>query len=223
MQSQSKISDMNKKPDGYYSLSRLEMLKFVPANVKRLLDVGCGEGSFGTMIKKERGAEVWGIEINQRSAKIASEKIDKVLNSDVSMAIQALPNDYFDCVTFNDVLEHLVNPYEVLVAIKPKLRQDGCVVCSLPNFRSFFSLRDFLLSKDWKYEDEGIFDKTHLRFFTLISIKRMFTSLDYEIQELEGLDEIKSWKFKILNFLSMGYLDDTKYFQYACRVKPRKI
>jgi hypothetical protein len=49
----------------------------------------------------------------------------------------------------------------------------------------------------------------------------MFNSLDYDILELEGLGEIKSWKFKVLNFLSMGYLDDTKYWQYACRAKPR--
>lgn len=215
------INDMKKKPDGYYSLSRPEMLKFVPDHVKHLLDVGCGEGFFGSMVKMERKAEVWGIEIDPRSAEIASMKLDKVFNGDVSQLIQALPCDYFDCVTFNDVLEHIVDPYEVLVAIKPKLKQDGVIVCSLPNFRFFYSLRDFLLSKDWKYEDDGIFDKTHLRFFTLVSIKRMFNSLGYEIQELEGLGEIKSWKFKILNFLSRGYLDDTKYWQYACRAKPK--
>lgn len=105
--------------------------------------------------------------------------------------------------------------------MKNKLNKNGVVVCSIPNFRFFYSLGDFLISKDWNYEDEGIFDKTHLRFFTLKSIKRMFESLDYEIWRIQGINEITSWKFRMLDLLYIGYLADTRYVQYACVVRPK--
>lgn len=209
------------KPEDYFSLARAEMLKYIPENARTILDVGCGEGLFGRGIKQKRNAEVWGVELDTIAAEKARDNIDKVINGDVFLIFDSLPDHYFDCIVFNDVLEHLIDPYSLLLKMKSKLSKEGVIVCSIPNLRYFYKFRDFLLSKDWKYEEEGIFDRTHLRFFTFKSIINMFNSLDYEILKIEGLNEIQSWKFKLLELFSMGYLLDMRYTQYACIVKPK--
>lgn len=221
MPSKTLKNEFMQKPGGYYSLSRPEMIKYVPATAGKVLDIGCGEGLFGHALKHNKNIEIWGIELDVNSAALAKGRIDKVLSGDASVLVGTLPDNYFDCVVFNDVLEHLVDPYSMLEKIKTKLSSDGVIVCSIPNFRHFFTFRDFILSKDWKYQDDGIFDWTHLRFFTLKSIKRMFETLDYDLVTIEGLREIQSWKFKVLDHITLGYLADTRYWQYACVARPK--
>jgi 2-polyprenyl-3-methyl-5-hydroxy-6-metoxy-1,4-benzoquinol methylase len=217
------LKEMSTKPDEYYSQSRPEMFKYIPQNAKNILDVGCGEGAFGQQLKKDIKAEVWGIELDNNAGAIAQTKLDKVYFGDVNQLLDTLPDKYFDCIVFNDILEHLVDPYSILDKIKSKLNQGGVIVCSLPNVRYFLTLKDLLVHKQWKYEDAGILDKTHLRFFTFKSIVEMFDSLDYIIEIIEGINSIKSWKFKLLNFLALGYLTDTKYLQFACVAKPKSV
>src|SRR3989344_2104623 len=166
--------DFSVKPDWYYGLYRTEMIKFVPKTAKKILDVGCSSGLFGIQLKKTLDAEVWGIELDKKSAKIASKSLNKVLCGDVSEIIKNLPDSYFDIIVFNDVLEHLIDPYGVLLKMKKKLSPEGLIVCSLPNIRYIVALKRLILDKQWKYDDSGVLDKTHLRFFTLKSIKDMF-------------------------------------------------
>ena len=75
----------------------------------------------------------------------------------------------------------------------------------------------------WKYEDAGILDKTHLRFFTKNSITDMFNDLNFTIIKMHGINEIKTWKFNLINVLLFGYLSDTRYLQFACVVKPKEL
>src|SRR5512133_3306436 len=96
----------------YYSLSRPEMVDFVPQSAKKILDVGCGEGRFGSSFKKEGSeGEVWGVEIDREAALVAQKHLDRVMVGNISDLLDALPDRYFDCVVFNGVLEHLVDPY----------------------------------------------------------------------------------------------------------------
>lgn len=212
--------DLEKKIFHYYNSPRNEMIKYAPSKAKRFLDVGCGEGIFGNLLKQKFNAEIWGIEINDRSAEIARKKIDKVLKGDIVKLLNDIPKSYFDCIYFNDVLEHIVNPFYVLKNIKNNLRKDGVIVCSIPNVRYFFNLYNLLIKKQWVYEDEGILDKTHLRFFTKKSILNMFKDLGYTVLEIEGIRPIISWEFDLLNCLFLGYFSDTRYLQYACIAKP---
>jgi 2-polyprenyl-3-methyl-5-hydroxy-6-metoxy-1,4-benzoquinol methylase len=205
---------------GYYSKTRNEMLEFVPHTVKKVLDIGCAEGEFSLLVKKERDAEVWGIELDEAAASRAREKIDKVLVGDIATLVEKLPNAYFDCIVCNDVLEHLVDPYAVITILKEKLSKDGVVVFSLPNVRHFGNLKNLLLRKDWRYESEGILDKTHLRFFTEKSIRRMFTELGYQLVVMRGLRPIRSWKFTVLDLATLGRLSDARYLQFAGVAKP---
>ena len=200
----------------YYSQTRQEMLCFLPEKFKTVLDIGCGQAIFSEKIKKDYLAEVWGIEYDKESARIAKEKIDKVLEGEVSELVGELPDEYFDVVFCNDILEHLVDPYSLISFLRKKIKPGGLLISSIPNVRYLLNLKKLMIDKDWKYEDYGILDRTHLRFFTKNSIARMFNEAGYEIEKLEGINAINSWKFKLLNFFFLGLISDTKYLQFAC-------
>lgn len=215
------LDNLQVKPDDYFIQTRPEMLDYIPKSAERILEAGCASGLFGAQLKKRSNVEVWGIEYDSESAERAREKLDIVLAGDILQLSDHLPDAFFDCVVFNDVLEHLIDPFAVLLKLKGKLARNGVVVCSIPNIRFFYALKDFIVHKQWKYEDAGIMDKTHLRFFTKKSIIDMFDHLGYRIVLLQGINGIDSWKFSLLNALSMGYLSDTRYFQFACVATPK--
>lgn len=211
------LFDINDKPAQYFSNKRLEMLEFVPSGIGTLLEVGCSEGFFSQAVKKDRNIEVWGIEINGEAAAKAAEKIDRVLVGNLEHEELDLPLDYFDCIVFNDVLEHFLYPWIVLRDIKKCLRVGGCVVASIPNVRYYETLKDLVIRRNWSYTDYGILDKTHFRFFTINSIQNMFRDCGYNVSRFEGLKGVKlPWKLNLLNRILLNRLDDVKYVKFAC-------
>ncbi|EKE07232.1 MAG: methyltransferase type 11 [uncultured bacterium] len=222
MNDNSNLKNMQIKDDGYYTQTRPEMLKYIPDSAKKILDVGCGEGTFSKQLKEKNTREIWGIELDEKSAEIAKQKLDKVFVGDVNSLMDKLPDNYFDVIIFNDILEHLIDPYQILNKIKTKLTPEAIIVSSLPNVRYLLNLVNLIFKKQWKYEDSGILDKTHLRFFTEKSIIDMFDSLNYELVKIEGINSIESWKFKVFNFLTFGFFSDTKHLQFACVAKPKR-
>lgn len=206
----------------YYSQVRSEMLKYIPLNSKKILDVGCGDGSFGNELKQTLEAKVYGIELNDEMALVAKERLDQVFSGDITQTLEKLPDSHFDCIVFNDVLEHLADPNSLLLEIKSKLSNSGVIVCSIPNVRYLKNLINLIFRKQWKYEDYGVLDRTHLRFFTRNSIIDMFDELDYELISIEGINPLGKFKFGLINCLTLGFFSDTKYLQYACVVKVRR-
>ena len=218
----SHIEDMQIKAAGYYTASRPEMMKYIPREARRILDAGCGEGLFGRQLKGAGAAEVWGIELDRVAAERAALHLDRVLTGDVARLLSQLPDGYFDCIVFNDVLEHMADPYHVLQAVKEKLQPDGVIVSCIPNVRYILNLRDLLAKKEWRYADGGILDKTHLRFFTEKSLIETFNTLGYDILKMEGLRPLRAWKFTLLNAVFCGQLSDTQYLQFASVIRPRR-
>lgn len=210
----------------YYLQDRGEMLGFVPErNTSRVLDVGCGQGVFGKHLKDRQGAEVWGIEMMQEEATQANQRLDRVLVGTFDDAFPELPQGYYDCIVFNDVLEHMVDPYSVIVRAKALLNDGGVVVCSIPNIRYFPVMLDLIVKGDWKYEDSGVLDRTHLRFFTRKSIRRMFSENGYMEERMEGINPFRKKKllglFHFINTVTLGKLSDCRYQQFACVMKPK--
>jgi 2-polyprenyl-3-methyl-5-hydroxy-6-metoxy-1,4-benzoquinol methylase len=214
------IANLATKPEDYYSQQRPEVLGFIPPSARRILDVGCGEGGFGAQVKRKLGATVWGIELMPSIADRARERLDRVIAGDILDQLEQLPDGYFDCITFNDVLEHLIDPYRVLRAVKLKLSPSGVVVASIPNIRFLRNLFNLVVRGDWRYEDAGILDKTHVRFFTKKSIKSMFESLGYRIIQLKGINATPSWKVAFFNLATLGAFSDTRYLQFCCIAEP---
>jgi 2-polyprenyl-3-methyl-5-hydroxy-6-metoxy-1,4-benzoquinol methylase len=214
--------DLNVKRDQYYMAGRHEMIKYIPTTAKRILEIGCGEGNFGAMLKTEMKLEVWGIEYQQSRASEAATKLDKVLCGDVFELIDQVPEAYFDAIVCNDVLEHLLDPYKVLGKAKTKLAQGGVVVSSIPNIRYFRNLYKFVFNRTWDYEDQGIMDFTHFRFFTIDSIRKMYENLDYQVILHEGIHGTKSLKPWFFILFSFGYFSDIRYLQFVTVAKNNK-
>ena len=208
---------------GYYQNERPEMLKYIPAGAEKILEIGCGTGAFCKQLK-DLGKEVWAIEINSDAAEKAKEICDKVIVGDFNETYRQLPQSYFDCIFFNDVLEHLYNPWDVLCSVKSLLSENGVVIASIPNFRYISNLiTEILFDGDFRYKPEGgILDDTHIRFFTSKSMRWMFKEQGYDILIHEGIRPSKSWKEKLFILLTFGLLRDIRYRQFATVAKPVK-
>jgi 2-polyprenyl-3-methyl-5-hydroxy-6-metoxy-1,4-benzoquinol methylase len=206
----------------YYSGYRKEMLEFIPADCKKILEIGCSEGNFLNQIKAE-DTELWGVEPDIKSAQIAGTKLYRVLNIPIEEALDLLPDHYFDAIVLNDVLEHMLFPDGILKHIKLKLKPGGLIISSIPNFRYIKSLFKVVVKRKWEYADHGILDYTHFRFFTRKSIISMFIECGYEIKNIKGINRTKSIKFHLLAFifciLTLSNQLDMLYMQFAVVAK----
>lgn len=210
--------------NNYVHTDRRMMQKFVPDSAERMLDVGCNTGGFGAALKASRALEVWGVEPNVGAAEYASTFLDHVV-TDMFTQSTRVPDNYFDVVVFNDVLEHIVDPWEALQIASKKLRAGGCVVASLPNILHQDNLLHMLREKDFRYEPIGIRDRTHLRFFTRKSSIRLFEESGFRVSAVEGVNE-DWWSPNLMRRLIYKIfgkqLEETKYIQYAIVAFPHK-
>lgn len=210
------------KPSDYFSIFRKEMVQYVPTDAKFILEIGCGEGHLAAHLKSTMNTEVWGIEYEPDQAALAASKLDKVLAGDALIMLDNVPDNYFDTVICNDVLEHLYDPYSVLAKIKSKLKPNGTVISSLPNVRYFRNLSDLIFNKNWDYTANGILDVTHIRFFTCKSIVKMYENAGFEIVTHEGINKTKSIRPLLLNIFTFNSFWDIGYLQFATVAKIKK-
>jgi len=208
---------------GYYECSRPELLPLVPESARKILDVGCGVAEFSGALKTLRKAEVWGVELNQAASEKARERLDKVFHAPFGPDLK-LPKNYFDCITFNDVLEHMLDPLSALQLALSLLSENGVVVSSIPNIGYFPIVWKLVIHGAWDYKDRGILDKTHLRFFTRSSIKNLFEEAGLEVRKIEGINDYRNierhdqnlwWRYRAISWLPFAGIRDMKYLQFA--------
>ncbi|MBN8657997.1 MAG: class I SAM-dependent methyltransferase [Anaerolineae bacterium] len=213
------INNHNLKP--YFHNIRWEMVVYIPDSAKRILDVGCYSGAFGELLKKNKSLEIWGIEPNIEASRDAEKVLDRVICGYFTKELN-LPDSYFDVIVMNDVLEHMIDPWAALELAKKKLDPNGRIIISLPNIRHIDNLIHLFIDQDFRYELNGIRDKTHLRFFTKKSAIRLINNCGFEIEKIEGINE-KWWTNSIIRRLAYRIfhknLDDTKYIQFAFVIK----
>ena len=147
----------------------------------------------------------------------AETRLDRVI---VGSAEIELPfaEESFDCIIFNDVLEHLVDPWMAVNRFARTLRKGGCMVASIPNVRYFRVLKALVQDKTWVYADKGVLDRTHLRFFTKKTIPGLFEPAGLHIETLTGINATRRFpaKYALINWLTFGGLEDARYLQFAC-------
>jgi 2-polyprenyl-3-methyl-5-hydroxy-6-metoxy-1,4-benzoquinol methylase len=204
----------------YHGQPRGEVLERVPMTTKRLLDVGCANGAFGVSVKEALGAVVWGIEIHEPVARVAQKRLDKVLIGDALACLAEVPLASFDCITFNDVLEHLTDPETLLRAASKHLAPGGVVIASIPNIRHWEVVRDLVLKGNFDYADSGILDRTHLRFFTLKSIHKLFATTGYRLRKVEGINGPVTPNGRRFAKLLPSAFSDMQYIQFLCTAEP---
>jgi 2-polyprenyl-3-methyl-5-hydroxy-6-metoxy-1,4-benzoquinol methylase len=206
------------------------MLAFVPADAKRVLDVGCSSGTFGQQLRQHREINLLvGVEPNEEAATRASSVYDKVLKGLFPEVVNELPDSSkFDVVFFNDVIEHMPSPYGAIAATKDLLAPGGILVASIPNVRHISVVGPLILRDEFRYRDSGILDTTHLRFFTGKTIRRLFADEGWEILEMSGINRVlriaetkKRWWISTLSRISRGRSDAFFYVQYVVVARPK--
>ena len=153
---------------------------------KNVLDVGCARGYLGEILIRQFDCTTSGIETDPEAAQIAREVYQEVVVGDVEdlSVFERLQYQPFDVVIFGDVLEHLRQPERVLRTVRQHLQPEGYVLVSLPNVVTLRLRLRFLRGK-FEYTDQGIMDRTHLRFFTLRTAKDMIGDCGYTIDRTE--------------------------------------
>ena len=147
---------------------------------KRVLEVGCATGFLSKYLTRQLRCQVVGIELNPEAARLAKQHCEDVIVGDVEKDALDKAKGLFDVITFGDVLEHLISPGVVLRRCKNCLALDGYILTSIPNV-AHWSIRGHLMRGKFNYQKGGILDRTHLRFFTLRTARRMIEEAGYDI------------------------------------------
>jgi len=198
------------------------MIKFLPERYSAVLEIGCGTGKFIGHLK-EKASECWGIEQNKLSADEASVIADKMLIGFYQDVQEEVPNEHFDLIVCNDVLEHIENHEWFLKSLLTKLNDKGTLVLSVPNVRFLPNLFEILIQKDWRYRDAGILDQTHLRFFTKKSLSRTLQNAGWQIETIQGINRYGNNPLspkRIVSYIGQILLGrDTAFLQFAVKAK----
>jgi len=207
------------KPDSYSTGDqRLEMIPFLPENYHRVLEVGCGEGAFSRNLSQT--SERWGVELDDTVAEKAKPLFYRVLVGKYEQVMQDLPDDYFDLVICNDVIEHMEDHDFFLKSVKTKMKTGGTLVASIPNIRYLKVLFELMVKKDWRYRPHGTLYTGHLRFFTRKSLLRTLSEHGFKIRKFKGINRagrtfLTFIPVALLLVLTLGYYRDSLYVQYG--------
>jgi len=171
-------------PDSVY-VREIEMI----GSDKRVIDFGCSTGFVARELKK-RGCTVTGVEADEEAAREAEANCDRVIVADLDMldVREALGGAEFDVALFGDVIEHLKNPGRLLADVRGLLAPGGYIVLSVPNV-AHASIRLALLKGRFDYEDTGIIDDTHLKYYTRSSIGDFLESCGYMVEVMDWTEQ----------------------------------
>lgn len=167
------------------NLSHTQVIELV-GHDKKVLDVGCATGYLALQLGNQ-GCKVSGVEMDPEAAEQARPYLEDLLVGDLNttrLSSHFAPES-FDVIVFADVLEHLLDPFEVLQDSLELLAPGGRIVLSVPNV-AHGGVRLALLQGRWNYTDTGLLDRTHVRFFTYSTLLDLVQSAGLTVDTLRA-------------------------------------
>lgn len=216
----------------YYSNVNSELLNLCP-EAETVLEFGCGAGRFLGAYKNQNPASTCvGFERFKQAGKEAQAQCDQVVIGDAedpSLLKDSFEPNSFSLIIYGDVLEHFVDPWAALSMHLEYLKPGGTVCACIPN-ASNWSLIFSLINGDFTYQDAGLLDRTHLRFFTYSTIKKLFEDANLIIETLKprqfmlketptALPQLAKIFGKPIEQISPARKRDWSTFQYLVRAR----
>lgn len=162
-----------------------DLLRIIPSDAKRVIEIGCSSGALAREYKKNHENVNWvGVEIDQSYAEMAKRYCDSTLVANIDDCDDSFYEEFSDrdCWVFGDTLEHLKDPWSVLQKIRNVMPAGGSVAVCIPNAQHWSLIIKFALG-EFRYEDSGLLDKTHLRWFSRKTMLEMFQSSGLKVVE----------------------------------------
>ncbi|MCF7568952.1 class I SAM-dependent methyltransferase [Sabulilitoribacter arenilitoris] len=219
---------MNKFNSSYVGL-RYDLLQFIEGENLSVLDVGCATGVNGNfLIDNNLSKKIIGIELDSKMAKKAALTYDNVFVGDLNSVdfINHILNNTksFDYIIFGDILEHLIDPFYALKELSKVLNKNGRIIISVPNIAHLELFMQVFIKGTWPKNERGIFDKTHLSWFTRKDIQKLIIKAGLETityqRKLRGRDA--NPKFNILTKIVKVINKDWVTFQHIIVCKHGK-
>lgn len=203
------------KPASYFSNARADFVDRLPRDgAAEILEIGCGNGATGALALSEGccGRYV-GVELLERAANEAREVLSDVITGNVETLEFDWQPASFDAVILSEVLEHLVEPGEVLKKLSRYVRPGGMLLASSPNVSHWRVIRELTMGR-FQLADRGVFDRTHLRWFTPTSFADMVESAGFIVDEVGPVTPF-SLRAEIISKLTGGRFDHLFMTQIA--------
>lgn len=197
-----------------YTTMRSDIVALVPRAAMSILDAGCSNGALGAALRAEvPGRTVDGIEFDAALARDAQVRLDHVHCADLNrFDWMALGRDRYDCLVFADVLEHLLDPWRELRAAVGTLRPGGSVVVSLPNVRHVTALASVFVRGTFPRRERGIFDSTHLRWFTLKDARALLADAGLAVTAMDSALRLRDKGGGLANKITTRLCDPIRRF-----------
>lgn len=183
----------------YYNNVREDLIALLPKDsTQRILEIGAGGGDTLVAIK-DRGLaeEVIGVDLfHLPNTNQENKIIDNFIIADIEKENLPFEESYFDAIVCGDVLEHLVDPWQVIKKLGVYLKPEGKIIVSVPNIRNYKALSKIIFKGDFAYDPHGgILDKTHLRFFCKKNVSQLFDNALYNFEKVIPINDFPKYSF----------------------------
>jgi SAM-dependent methyltransferase len=164
----------SKEIAAYYAAERPELVAFLRPHgpFDMALDIGCAAGMLGAgLLRQGIVGACDGVELNFEAARQAETRLRQVWTGSLESVAEEIPWTHYDLVILADVLEHLADPWAALRLLHARTAPGCRLLLSVPNVRHYKVSLPLVLRGEFRYEDAGIMDRTHLHFFTRGSLE----------------------------------------------------
>lgn len=200
-------SNYETKAPSYFDRARVDFVFRMPADpTASVLEIGCGTGATGALaLKRGRASRYVGVELFEGAAASAREVLSEVIVGDVETLEFDWQPASFDVLVMSEVLEHLREPWAVLEKVRRFIRPGGLVLASSPNVSHWRVIRELAAGR-FQLADQGVFDRTHMRWFTPESFAGMFERAGFTVDRVRPVTPFSS-RTRVLSMLTGGRYD----------------
>jgi 2-polyprenyl-3-methyl-5-hydroxy-6-metoxy-1,4-benzoquinol methylase len=211
------------KAPAYFNRARMDILPLLPAFSESVLEVGCGNGATLAYLKHQAYCgRTYGLELLESVAEEARKQVDYITIGDAEKILPQWEAKQFDLILCLDVIEHLLDPWAFIDQAARLLKPEGVLIASIPNIRTASVIGKLLFKGTFDYQDAGIMDRTHLRFFTRKSAMELMNRKPLQLERFLFSPLPPGSKSQIANAITLNVFRELFAEQFLIRSKHNK-